>query len=81
MPLGQPGWYLDQTLAGRDEGRYTVRRPDGTAAGTVRRSPVKGHWDASAERPGPRPAMTVLASTADQDGWTPAGRSTRGCSQ
>jgi hypothetical protein len=69
------GWYLEQTQADRDDGRYAVRRPDGTTAGTIRRSPaLKGHWEATAGDPGSALGiLTPLASGPGDDGGTAAG--------
>jgi hypothetical protein len=73
IPLARDGWYLDQTLAGQDDGRYTLRRPDGTVAGTVRRSPVRGHWDASSGNPDSALGLIPLNSRPGENGATAAG--------
>lgn len=64
---------LEQTLADQDDGRFVVRRPDGTTAGAVRRGPVRGHWDASSGDPDSTLGLLPLDSGPGEDGGTAAG--------
>jgi hypothetical protein len=68
-----PGWQLAQTLADKDEGAWQVIAPDGTRAGTVRRSyPGARTWTATAGDPEARHG-TLLALYPGADQAAPDG--------